>query len=259
MNSRKTAKLWFEAKLRGRSGRARRQRGHANRRRAPPVDPAPGRPPAESLTGSSRLVGEDVFDLDLADTGTRFEGCRYYFIVTRSHGDHARRCSRRVSLSAQTDWTVAWRHEAVRDTHPRRASRPLLVHRPVAPLRAPGAYQTDRQRVETDTLEALYVRRPRGTICSGLTSMRVVDDILRSALPVSPGRGRRRLHPRAGWTGQDSDRGAARGRSDRRAHVVRLACPNGVDDEPRPDSGRGACPLEPELGRFFRVRISSEI
>jgi len=40
----------------------------------------------ESLTGSARLIAEVVFDLQIGDTGTRFEGCRYYFVVTRPRG-----------------------------------------------------------------------------------------------------------------------------------------------------------------------------
>jgi hypothetical protein len=60
-------------------------------------------PRAESLTGSSRLVGEAVFELDVADTGTRFEGCRYYFIVTRAHGDpHVESLNVGVSPHAMT-------------------------------------------------------------------------------------------------------------------------------------------------------------
>jgi hypothetical protein len=98
------AKLWFEAKLRGPS------RGVLVVNVGMPIDDVRRRstlplaaPRSESLTGSSRLVGEDVFDLDLADTGTRFEGCRYYFIVTRSHGDpHVESLNVGVSPHAMT-------------------------------------------------------------------------------------------------------------------------------------------------------------
>jgi hypothetical protein len=62
-----------------------------------------GEPRGESLTGSSRLAGEAVFDLDIADTGTRFPGCRYYFIVTRAHGDlHVESMNVGVSPHAMT-------------------------------------------------------------------------------------------------------------------------------------------------------------
>ena len=40
----------------------------------------------ETLTGSANLIAEVVFDLQIGDTGTRFEGCRYYFMVTRPRG-----------------------------------------------------------------------------------------------------------------------------------------------------------------------------
>ena len=40
----------------------------------------------ETLTGSAHLIAEIVFDLQIGDTGTRFEGCRYYFMVTRPRG-----------------------------------------------------------------------------------------------------------------------------------------------------------------------------
>jgi hypothetical protein len=98
------AKLWFEAKLRGPS------RGVLVVNVGMPIDDVRRRstlplaaPRSESLTGSSRLVGEDVFDLDLADTGTRFEGCRYYFIVTRAHGDpHVESLNVGVSPHAMT-------------------------------------------------------------------------------------------------------------------------------------------------------------
>jgi hypothetical protein len=98
------AKLWLEARLRGSS------RGvlTANvgmtledvRRRS--TLPLP-EPRGESLTGSSRLAAEVVFDLDIADTGTRFPECRYYFIVTRSHGDrHVESMNVGVSPHAMT-------------------------------------------------------------------------------------------------------------------------------------------------------------
>ena len=98
------AKLWFEAKLRGPS------RGVLVVNVGMPIDDVRRRstlplaaPRSESLTGSSRLVGEDVFELDLADTGTRFEGCRYYFIVTRAHGDmHVESLNVGVSPHAMT-------------------------------------------------------------------------------------------------------------------------------------------------------------
>jgi len=40
----------------------------------------------ETLTGSANLIAEVVFDLQIGDTGTHFEGCRYYFMVTRPRG-----------------------------------------------------------------------------------------------------------------------------------------------------------------------------
>jgi hypothetical protein len=81
-------KLWLEARLRGPSrGVLSANVGmlieDVRRRSTLPL----AEPRGESLTGSSRLAGEAVFDLDIADTGTRFPGCRYYFIVTRAHGD----------------------------------------------------------------------------------------------------------------------------------------------------------------------------
>ena len=42
---------------------------------------------AEGLTGSTNLIAEVAFDFEIADTGTRFERCRYYFISTRPRGD----------------------------------------------------------------------------------------------------------------------------------------------------------------------------
>jgi hypothetical protein len=82
------AKLWFERKLRGASravqpANVRMAVEHIRRPSTPPMS----EPRGESLTGSSRLAADVVFDLDIADTGTRFPECRYYFIVTRSHGD----------------------------------------------------------------------------------------------------------------------------------------------------------------------------
>jgi hypothetical protein len=40
-----------------------------------------------ALTGSTTVAGSGVFDFEVADTGTRFPRCRYYFIVTGNHGD----------------------------------------------------------------------------------------------------------------------------------------------------------------------------
>ena len=82
------AKLWFEARLRGASrGVLTANVGMTlediRRRSTLPIS----EPRGESLTGSSRLAADVVFDLDIADTGTHFPECRYYFIVTRSHGD----------------------------------------------------------------------------------------------------------------------------------------------------------------------------
>jgi hypothetical protein len=98
------AKLWLEAKLRGSS------RGVLIANVGMPIDEVRRRstlplaePSSESLTGSSRLAGEAVFDLDIADTGTRFPECRYYFIVTRSHGDlHVESMNVGVSPHAMT-------------------------------------------------------------------------------------------------------------------------------------------------------------
>jgi hypothetical protein len=62
-----------------------------------------GEPHGESLTGSSRLIAEVVFDLQIGDTGTRFEGCRYYFVVTRPRGDlHVESMNVGVSPRART-------------------------------------------------------------------------------------------------------------------------------------------------------------
>jgi hypothetical protein len=98
------AKLWFEARLRG----ANRGVLTANvgmtledirRRSTLPIS----EPRGESLTGSSRLAADVVFDLDIADTGTRFPECRYYFLVTRSHGDpHVESMNVGVSPHAMT-------------------------------------------------------------------------------------------------------------------------------------------------------------
>ncbi len=98
------AKLWLEARRRGSS------RGvlTANvgmtledvRRRS--TLPLP-EPRGEALTGSSRLAAEVVFDLDIAGTGTGFPECRYYFIVTRAHGDrHVESMNVGVSPQAMT-------------------------------------------------------------------------------------------------------------------------------------------------------------
>ena len=55
----------------------------------------------DGLTGSTNLIGEVVFDWEIADTGTRFERCRYYFIVTRPKGDvHVRSINVGVSPRA---------------------------------------------------------------------------------------------------------------------------------------------------------------
>ena len=64
---------------------------------------AVGEAKGESLTGSSRLVAEVVFDLQIGDTGTRFERCRYYFVVTRPRGDlHVESMNVGVSPRART-------------------------------------------------------------------------------------------------------------------------------------------------------------
>ncbi len=39
------------------------------------------------LTGDTTVAGSGVFDFEVADSGTRFPRCRYYFIVTGNHGD----------------------------------------------------------------------------------------------------------------------------------------------------------------------------
>jgi hypothetical protein len=81
------ARLWLEARLRGPS------RGvvvaivsmmleDIRRRSTLPLPENRG----ESLTCSGRLAAEIVFDLAIADTGTRFPDCRYYFIATRTTG-----------------------------------------------------------------------------------------------------------------------------------------------------------------------------
>ena len=98
------AKLWFEARLRGASrGVLTANVGMTlediRRRSTLPMS----EPRGESLTGSSRLAADVVFDLDIADTGTRFPECRYYFIVTRSHGDpHVESMNVGVSPHAMT-------------------------------------------------------------------------------------------------------------------------------------------------------------
>ncbi|HWP76252.1 MAG TPA: hypothetical protein VNU03_17145, partial [Methylomirabilota bacterium] len=69
------AKLWFEARLRGASrGVLTANVGMTlediRRRSTLPMS----EPRGESLTGSSRLAADVVFDLDIADTGTLFPG-----------------------------------------------------------------------------------------------------------------------------------------------------------------------------------------
>ena len=55
------------------------------------------------LTGSTNLIAEVVFDLEIAGTGMRFERCRYYFIVTRPRGDlHVESMNVGVSPGART-------------------------------------------------------------------------------------------------------------------------------------------------------------
>src|SRR5262249_13294450 len=82
------ARVWLETVLAGRS------RGvlvanvgltvdEIRRRSTLPV----GEAKPETLTGSAHLIAEVVFDLEIADTGTRFERCRYYFVETRPRGD----------------------------------------------------------------------------------------------------------------------------------------------------------------------------
>jgi hypothetical protein len=39
------------------------------------------------LTDDRTVIGEVVFDFEIGDTGTRFPESRYYFMVTRKHGD----------------------------------------------------------------------------------------------------------------------------------------------------------------------------
>ena len=98
------AKLWLEARLRGSSrGALTANVGmtleDVHRRSTLPMP----EPRAESLTGSSRPAPEAVFDLDIADTGTRIPECRYHFIVTRSHGDrHVESMNVGVSPHAMT-------------------------------------------------------------------------------------------------------------------------------------------------------------
>jgi hypothetical protein len=71
----------------------------------------------ESLTGSSRLIAEVVFDLQIGDTGTRLEGCRYYFVVTRPRGDlHVESMNVGVSPRARTRAEL---DEAMRGTRER--------------------------------------------------------------------------------------------------------------------------------------------
>ena len=41
----------------------------------------------ESLTGSSKSVGQGLFDFEVAGTGLRFENCRYYWLETGSHDE----------------------------------------------------------------------------------------------------------------------------------------------------------------------------
>lgn len=72
---------------------------------------------AERLTGSSNLIAEIVFDLQIGDTGTRFERCRYYFVVTRPRGDlHVE--SMNVGVSPRA-WTRAELDEEMTRTRAR--------------------------------------------------------------------------------------------------------------------------------------------
>lgn len=100
----RAASVWLETTLAGRS------RGLlvANvgmtiddvRRRSTLTIPEAG---PERLTGSTNLIAEIVFDLQLGDTGTRFDGCRYYFVTTRPRGDtHVRSMNVGVSPRART-------------------------------------------------------------------------------------------------------------------------------------------------------------
>lgn len=107
------ARLWLEARWRGPS------RGVLTANVGMLIDDVRrgstlplAEPRGESLTGSSRLVGETVFDLEIAGTGTRFPGCRYYFIVTRPRGDrHVESMNVGVSPHAMTraEHETEWR------------------------------------------------------------------------------------------------------------------------------------------------------
>ena len=52
------------------------------------------------LTGDRTVIGEVVFDFEIGDTGTRFPESRYYFMVTRKHGD-LRLESLNIGISAE--------------------------------------------------------------------------------------------------------------------------------------------------------------
>lgn len=57
----------------------------------------------EKLTGVRNFIGQPVFDFEIADSGVRFERCRYYLMTTRPDGDpHVNAISIGVSPEAMT-------------------------------------------------------------------------------------------------------------------------------------------------------------
>jgi hypothetical protein len=112
------ARAWLETSLAGRSrgvlvANVGMTIDEVRRRSTLPVPEAS----AERLTGSTNLIAEVVFDLEIADTGTRFERCRYYFITTRPRGDrHV--TSMNVGVSPRA-WTRAELDEEMKRTQAR--------------------------------------------------------------------------------------------------------------------------------------------
>ncbi len=100
----RAATVWLEGRLAGRSegvltvnvGMTLDEVRRRSTLRVPEASPL-------KLTGATQLIAKVVFDLDIADTGTRFDGCRYYFMDTRPRGDtHVRSVNVGVSPHART-------------------------------------------------------------------------------------------------------------------------------------------------------------
>lgn len=65
----------------------------------------PQLPPArhQKLTGSSKIIGNATFEFEIADTGTHFGDCRYYWIETGNKGDqHVRNINVGISSRSAT-------------------------------------------------------------------------------------------------------------------------------------------------------------